>query len=137
MKGPLALAAIAALLGSATVAPAAQTIVSSAIQTSHFPENTAACYVRNVGRSPISVQVQFLENFTPGFVTADVDTCNGESPLEPGKSCFLRLNGLPADVTVECAATALTGSVKNLRGRAELRFAQRNGETVTGAYDLR
>ena len=54
---------------------------------------------------------------TPGFVTADVDTCNGESPLAPGKSCFLRLNGLPADVTVECAATALTGSVNNLRGR--------------------
>ena len=130
-------AAVAALLGSATLAPAAQTIVSSAIQTSHFSDNTAACYVRNVGRSPISVHVEFLENFTPGFVTPDSDTCNGESPLAPGKSCLLHLNGLPSDVTVECAATALTGNVSNLRGRAELRFVQQDGETVTNAYDLR
>jgi hypothetical protein len=136
MKARFTLAATA-LLVSAGVAGAARTIVSSAIQTSHFDENAAACYVRNVGRSPISVHVEFLQNFSPGFITPDVDGCNGESPLAPGRTCAMLLNALPQDVTLECAATALTGNVKNLRGRAELRFVQRPGASVVGASDLR
>jgi hypothetical protein len=136
MKARFALAATA-LLASATVAGAARTIVSSAIQTSHFDENAAACYVRNIGRTPMSVHVEFLENFSPGFVAPDVDGCNGESPLAPGHTCVLLVNALPQDVTIECAATALTGNVKSLRGRAELRFVQRSGVSVVGASDLR
>lgn len=135
MKVKIALAAMAALLGSASLTPAAQTIVSPALQTASG--TAGACYIRNVGSTPIFLQVTVLENFSPDFITPDFQNCNGEAALAPGKTCVLLVNDLPDDVTFECSATALSGNVRNLRGTAELRLIDRNGLQVLAAQDLR
>jgi len=128
------LAAIALLLGSASFTHAAQTIVSPALPT---PSDTAgACYLRNVGTTPISVKVSVLANFSPGFITPDFQNCN-DAPLAPGKTCRLLVNDLPDDVTFECTAQ-VSGNAKNIRGSAELRLVAATGEvTVIAAQDMR
>ena len=140
MRSRIAVAAVAALLASAGVAAAGQRMVSAALQTGE--STAAACYVRNVGRNPMVVHVEFLENFGSGFIAPDFDTCNtggdgGSAVLAPGRTCVIRTSDLPDDVTFECAATAQSGSVKNLRGVAELLFVQRPGLTVAGTQELR
>ena len=135
MNRPIVLAAVGALLGAAGFASAAQPIVSGALQTGD--DTAGACYVRNVGRAPITVRVALLENFSAGFIAPDVDTCDSEAPLGPGRTCAVLANTLPADVTFECSATAVSGSTKNLRASAELRFVDRDGLVFAAAQDLR
>ena len=135
MKMYSALVAVAALVGSARLVHAGQTIVSGALPTS--TGTAGACYIRNAGPSPVSLQVTVLENFSPGFIAPDFDSCNSESPLAAGRTCVVLINDLPDDVTFQCAAT-VSGSAKNLRGAAELRFIGRDGAlTVLGAEDMR
>src|SRR5262245_65452276 len=93
------LTALALLSGGAGLAHASQIITSPPLQT---VENTAgACYIRNVGTRPISVQISPLINFTPGFRTADFNDCsNGKDglPLQHGTACVLLQNTIHADV---------------------------------------
>jgi len=133
MKVNTLLATAAALLGSASLAYAGQTIISPALETG---SNTAgACYVRNIGKTPISLQVTALENLTPGFIPADFQNCN-DAPLAGGHSCVLLVNNLPDDVTFECSA-AVSGNVKNVRASAEVRAILTGGLQVIAAQDLR
>jgi hypothetical protein len=125
---------VAAVLGSASLAHAAQTIVSPALQT---PSNTAgACYFRNIGTTPISLHAQFLENFVPDFLLADFQNCN-DAPLAGGRTCVLLVNDLPDDVTFGCSAVVTKGNVKNLRAAAELRAITPSGLQVIAAQELR
>jgi hypothetical protein len=134
MKFHRSLATIVLLLGGTSAAHAAQTLVSAALPT---PSGTGgACYIRNVGRAPISLQAAMLENFTPGFIAPDVDTCS-DTPLAAGKTCVLLVNDLPDDVTFECSAQVTAGSVKNLRGTAELRQISDVAQTVIAAQDMK
>lgn len=134
MKVYSTLVAMAALAGSASLVHAGQTIVSGALPTS--TGTAGACYVRNAGPTPVSLQVAVLENFSPGFITPDFDSCNSESPLAAGRTCVVLIDDLPDDVTFECSATA-SGNAKNLRGAAELRFIGRDGAlSVLGAADM-
>ena len=115
------LTALALLSGGAGLAHASQIITSPPLQT---VENTAgACYIRNVGTRPISVQISPLINFTPGFRTADFNNCsNGNDglPVQPGHTCVLLMNTLDADVTFACSAV-IGGNAKNVRGSIEVR----------------
>jgi hypothetical protein len=127
------LATAVALLGSASLTYAGQTIVSPALQTG---SNTAgACYVRNIGKTPISVQVTALENFAPGFISVAFQDCN-DLPLAGGHTCVLLVNDLPDDDTFECSA-AVSGNVKNIRASAEVRAILTAGLQVIAAQDLR
>lgn len=120
------------LLGSTGLSQAG-TIASPAFPTG--TEAEAACYVRNVGTTPISVEVTTFENFgvelAPTF-----DNCNG-APLAAGRTCVLLVNPtfLPDDVTVACSAVT-SGSKTNLRGTLELRDALDNLKVFI-AEDLR
>jgi hypothetical protein len=79
------LTALALLSGGAGLAHASQIITSPPLQT---VENTAgACYIRNVGTRPITVQISPLVNFTPGFRTATSTTAATATtgcPCSPG-----------------------------------------------------
>jgi hypothetical protein len=133
MKKHTALAALGFLLGTAGISHAAQTITSAALPTG---TNTAgACYIRNVGTSPISLQVEALLNFSTGFISPSFQNCN-QAPLPGGRTCVLLVNDLPDDVTFECSAV-VSGSVKNLRATAELRQITTSGLKVILAEDLR
>ena len=93
-------------------------------------ENTAgACYIRNVGTRPISVQLSPLINFTPGFRTADFENCS-DRLLQPGETCVLLMNTLDADVTFACSAL-IVGSAKNVRGSIEIRSILPGGGAQT------
>ena len=93
-------------------------------------ENTAgACYIRNVGTRPISVQLSPLINFTPGFRTADFENCS-DRLLQPGETCVLLMNTLDADVTFACSAL-IAGSAKNVRGSIEIRSILPGGGAQT------
>jgi hypothetical protein len=86
--------------------------------------NTAgACYIRNVGTRPITVDISPLINFTAGFRTPDFNNCsNGNDglPLQPGHTCVLLMNTLDAEVTFACSAV-IGGNAKNVRGSIEVR----------------
>ena len=73
MKRSSIVAAMAFLLGVGGIAHAAQ-IVSPPLPTA--TGTSGACYFRNVGTSPISVQVDTLENFSSGFVSPSFQNCN-------------------------------------------------------------
>jgi hypothetical protein len=111
----------------------AATIVSPALPTG---TNTGgACYIRNVGTKSVSLQVTALNNFSPGFINPNVNTCN-PTPLAAGRTCILLVNDLPDDVTFACSAV-VKGSAKNLRGVAEVRAITVGGLKVIVAEDLR
>ena len=78
MRTKTVLAALTALVASAGAAHAATTLTSAAIPTG--VNNTTACYFRNVGTTPISLQAQGLINFLGGFTTPNFENCN-EAPL--------------------------------------------------------
>jgi hypothetical protein len=132
MKIYIALAAAAFLWASASFSHAAQTITSPGLPTG---TNTAgACYIRNVGATPVSLQVTALLNFSPGFITPSFQNCN-DAPLPAGRTCVLLVNDLPDDVAFSCSAVA--SSAKNLRAAAELRAITSSGLIVLLAEELR
>lgn len=130
MKTYAALTVAAFLLGNTGLSHAA-TIASPAFPTG--TDTAGACYVRNVGTTPISVGVTMFENFGTPLAT-NTDNCNN-TPLAAGRTCVLLVDNLPDDVTVACSAVAGVG-VKNLRGTLELRDTL-NALKVLIAEDLR
>jgi hypothetical protein len=127
------LTALAVLSGGAGLAHASQIITSPALQT---VTNTAgACYIRNVGTRPITVQISPLINFTAGFRTPDFEDCN-EAPLQPGQTCVLLMNDLDDDVTFACTAV-IGGNAKNVRGSIEVRSIIPGGLQTLLADELR
>ena len=130
MKRFTALAVLA--LVSSTAAHAAD-ITSSGLPTT---TNTAgACYVRNVGKGPIGVQLRALLNFSPGFITPSFENCS-TAPLAPGRTCVLLVDDLPDDVRFACSAT-VAGNARNVRGSIEVRAITPNGPKVVLADELR
>ena len=124
--------ALAILLGIAGYSHAAQTIVSAGLPTD---TNTAgACYVRNIGTRPVSVNLTASVNYTapvqPGF-----ENCSQE-PRDPGRSCVLLVDGLDNSVTFACAAV-IGGSAKNVRGNVEVRQITSAGLKVVAAETMR
>jgi hypothetical protein len=127
------LTAVVVLSGGAGFAHASQIITSPPLPT---VTNTAgACYIRNVGTRPITVQIRPLINFTPGFRTADFEDCN-EAPLQPGHTCVLLMNDLDDDVTFACTAV-IGGNAKSVRGSIEVRNILQNGLQTISADELR
>jgi hypothetical protein len=131
MKTYAVLTAAASLLGITSLAQAAQ-IVSPPLPTG--TNAAGVCYLRNVGASPIALQVMALSNFVPNFITPDFQNCN-DAPLAAGQTCVLVVSDLPDDTTFACAAD-ITGSAKNLRATVEIRDLG-NGQKVLLADKLR
>jgi hypothetical protein len=131
MKTYTVLPAAMSLLGLTSLAPAAQ-LVSPPLATG--VNAAGACYFRNVGTTPMSLQVQTLSNFTPDFLTPSFQNCN-DAPLAAGHTCVLLVNDLPDDTTFACAAT-VTGSAQKLRTSIEIRDLG-NGLKVLLADKLR
>jgi len=123
---------LALVFGIAGVSHAAQTITSPALPT--VTNTAAACYLRNVGTRPVSVQLMALTNFTPGITTPSFENCN-EAPLAPGKSCVLLMNDLDDDVNFACTA-AVSGSARDVRGAVEIRQITAGGLRVVLSADL-
>jgi hypothetical protein len=98
-------------------------------------DTAGACYIRNVGTRPISVQLSPLINFTPGFRTADFENCS-DVLLQPGKTCVLLMDDLDDDVTFACSAV-IDGSAKNVRGSIEVRSITPGGLQTILADELR
>ena len=125
------LTALALLSGGAGLAHASQIITSPPLQTAN---NTAgACYIRNVGTRPITVDISPLINFTAGFRTPDFNNCSNNNdgvPLQPGHTCVLLMNTLDADVTFACTAV-IGGNAKNVRGSIEVRSILPGGGAQT------
>src|SRR3954470_14807976 len=116
MRRSAVLAAAAALIAAAGVAHAG-TIVSPPLWTD--VNTRGACYVRNIGTKPITLQVTALDNFSPGFITPSFQNCNN-APLDAGRTCVLLVDDLPDDVTFACSAD-VSGSTKNIRAQVEVR----------------
>lgn len=133
MKTKTVLATLIALLASAGAAHAATTLTSAAIPTG--VNNNTACYFRNVGTTPISLQAQGLINFLGGFTTPNFENCN-EAPLAAGRSCILLWNDIDDDTTFACSVT-VKGNAKNLRAAAELRAPVPGGMKVVASSELR
>lgn len=132
MKTKSMFVTLTALLGVASAAHAA-TITSGGIPTG--VGNNAACYFRNAGSTPISLQAQGLINFTRGFTVPNFQNCNG-TPLAPGRTCVLIWNDIDDDTAFACTAD-VSGSAKNLRATAELRTPVSGGLKVTASSELR
>ena len=124
--------AMAILFGIAGYSHAAQTIVSAGLPTG---TNTAgACYVRNIGTRPVSVNLTASVNYTAP-VQPTFESCS-QAPLDPGRSCVLLVDGLDNSVTFACAA-AIGGSAKNVRGNVEVRLITPAGLKVVAAETMR
>jgi hypothetical protein len=141
MKTYAVLTAAASLLGitsfshAATInSPALPTLHSTTFEGGELIETGGACYIRNVGPTPIAVEVKFFQNFgvelDPGF-----QNCN-DAPLAAGRTCVLIVSNLPDDVVFSCSAKT-AGSAKNLRGILEMRGHTANGLKVILAEELR
>lgn len=115
MKTYAVLTAAASLLGITGLSHAAQ--ISSPL----LPTGTGtsgACYIRNVGSSPISLQATISQN-VDFPVIVNFQNCNN-APLPAGRTCVVLVNDLPDDVFFSCSAV-VDGSAKNLRGTVEVR----------------
>lgn len=111
MKTYAALATVAALWATTGLAHAA-TLASSFLVTpgGAIP---AACYIRNVGTSPVSLQVTIFNSSGPIMPTTQ--NCN-DAPLPLGATCVVLGDaGSLFGTGVACSAKA-GGSVRNLRG---------------------
>jgi hypothetical protein len=117
MKTYLRLAALAASLAIAGTAHAGKTLTSGGIPTG--VNNTAACYFRNVGETPLMIQAQGLINFTRNFTSPHFQNCN-DAPLPPGRTCILLWHDIDDATTFACTVDVI-GNYKNLRAAAELR----------------
>jgi hypothetical protein len=132
MKTMISLAALAALLGIAGAARAG-TITSGGIPTG--VNNNAACYFRNVGKTPLTFHAQGLINFSRNFTTPSFQNCN-DAPLAPGRTCVLIWNDIDDDTAFACTADVF-GNAKNLRAAAELRAPVTGGLKVVASSELR
>ncbi|HEY8515546.1 MAG TPA: hypothetical protein VIS07_08535 [Candidatus Binatia bacterium] len=141
MKILTRLAAVAALVGTTAVAQAA-TLSSPMLPTFHATDfvggsmlgNAAACYVRNVGKKPVKLEVKFQQNFGSDLPSS-FQNCNAV-PLAPGRTCVALINDLPDDVAFGCTAV-VSGSAKNVRASVEFRALTVFGQKVLVAEDLR
>jgi hypothetical protein len=119
---------IVALLSSMAGLASAGTI-SSAPVVSFWVDTQDACYVRNIGAKPVSVNVQIIRD-DGAVVTPDFDSCN-DGPLAPGTTCVVLADRTATGFSA-CSATT-PGSAKNLRGTMEARFDFQ----IVSAQDLR
>jgi hypothetical protein len=132
MRTYAALLAAASLLGTAAISHAGQRIISTSIRTG--VDTAGACYIRNVGKTPVPVQVEMYQN--AGFpIIISFQNCN-DVPLAPGRTCVVIANDLPDDVTFQCSAVAAS-TAKNLRGNVELRAITPSGLRVILSDDVR
>lgn len=123
--------AVAVSLSSLAVTAHAAELRSSPLWTD--VGNAGACYIRNVGTNPVSVQVKLFSNNGMSIVR---DTCN-TGPLGAGKTCAVFSLHLPDDSLVACSAKTSDVNVSNLRGNIDVRrFVAGGGEVVVGE-DLR
>jgi hypothetical protein len=132
MKTYAALLSAACLLSTAAIADAGQRIISTSIRTG--VGTAGACYIRNVGKTPIPVQAEMYQN--AGFpIIISFQNCN-DVPLAPGRTCVVIANDLPDDVTFQCSAE-VAGSARNLRGNVELRAITPSGLRVILSDEVR
>jgi hypothetical protein len=129
---PVRVAGAAALLTLTVPVHAAQ-LLSPQLWTGFG--NASACVVRNIGVTPVKVQVSLFSNFE---VSPIDDTCN-TGLLAPGKTCAVFAQKLADDAWVACSATASTSNLSKLRGTVELRHfgSKEQGFKVVVAEDLR
>ena len=128
MRTFVALLSSAVLLGLTGLAQA-EKLVSPPFPTQLF--TSGACYVRNTGTTPVSVQVSLFSN--NGLIVS-TDTCN-DNPLAAGETCVILVNDLPDDSFAACSLTA--GTVAKLRGTFEIRENIGGVLRVIAAEDLR
>jgi hypothetical protein len=128
----IVLAGLAALLATASLAQAADTLVSPGLPT--VSDTSGVCYFRNVGTTPIALTASIIQNFVPDSIDPTIQTCN-DAPLAPGRTCVVFAETLPADVTFECSAVVPKNS-KNLRATAELRRLIGHSFAVIASQEL-
>jgi len=129
------LTAGAGVVQAATISsPALPTLHATDFEGGNLFNTTGACYVRNVGKTPISLEVKFFQNFGSELV-ASFQNCN-QAPLAAGRTCVALVNDLPDDVVFSCSAN-IAGSAKNVRGSLEQRGITVNGLEVLVAEELR
>jgi hypothetical protein len=132
MRTYAALLSAVCLLSTATLSHAGQRIISTSLRTG--VDTAGACYIRNVGKTAIPVQVEMYQN--AGFpMIISFQNCN-DVPLAAGRTCVVLVNDLPDDVTFQCSAVA-AGSAKNLRGNVELRAITPSGLRVLISDEVR
>jgi hypothetical protein len=115
------------------VSPAhAQQLISPPLWTDEG--NAGACYLRNIGTTPVPVIVKLFSNNTSGV---DIDTCN-TVPLGAGKTCVVFTAHLPDDSWAACSAQATNINVPKLRGNMDVRNSVAPpGARVVVGEDLR
>jgi hypothetical protein len=121
------------LLGTVGASHAAQTIISAGLPTT--TNTSGACYIRNVGTRPVTIELKALINYSSAFIQPSFENCNA-APLAPGKTCVLLLNDLDDGVSFACSA-AIGGSAKNVRGSVEVRALTAAGPKVVLSERLR
>jgi hypothetical protein len=96
--------------------------------------NAGNCYVRNIGTTPVNVQVTLFSN--NGIGHTDVDTCN-TGPLAAGKICAVFSLTLPDDSWAACSVKTSNINVSKLRGNVEIRHNPAHGYEVILREELR
>jgi hypothetical protein len=114
MKKKYAVLIAALVLGSSSLAHAGQ-ILSPGLPTGIG--SAGACYVRNTGTTPVTVQVTLFSNNS--IVAAEYHDHCSIAPLHPGHTCLVVVDALPDASFAACRATS--GSVAKLRGTLEIR----------------
>ncbi len=123
--------AVAMSLLSLVGTPHAAELLSSPLWTD--TSNAGACYIRNIGTTPVRAQVKLFSNNNMSIVR---DTCNA-GPLGAGKTCVMFSLQLPDDSFVACSAKASNASVSNLRGNIDIRHLVTGGYKVVVGENLR
>ena len=95
--------------------------------------NAGNCYVRNIGTTPVNVQVTLFSN---NGMSINVDTCNA-GPLAAGKTCAVFSLNLPDDSWAACSVKASNTNVSKLRGNVDIRHNPAHGYEVILDEDLR
>jgi hypothetical protein len=127
------LTALALFLGTAGFSHATQTIISAGLPTT--TNTSGACYLRNVGTRPVTVELKAMINYSSAFIQPSFENCN-DAPLAPGKTCVLLLDDLDDGVAFACSA-AVSGSARNVRGSVEVRALTPTGPKVVLSERLR
>lgn len=96
--------------------------------------NAGNCYVRNIGTTPVNVQVTLFSN--NGMGPPNVDTCN-TGPLAAGKTCAVFSLTLPDDSWAACSVKTSNINVSKLRGNVEIRHNPAHGYEVILREELR
>jgi hypothetical protein len=91
--------------------------IASAPAFGSYQQQSARCFVTNVGTKPVLADISIFDE-SGGKLTPLVDpgeTLCSTVPIAPGATCTIVVN-IPTGVAFACSATALSGSIKNLRG---------------------